>query len=464
MDRPEFSLLKVVQHGFCIGCGACYAFDKRVAIVWNDDGFLEARFPADGFCRDGAAFHSCARVCPFSEEALLESALGSDLFSVKCPYHSNELGWFLRTYVGAVNDPRLRAQASSGGIARWILQKLVSTKQVDACVHVMAARSGRGEGLFSYAVSSDPVELRNSAQSAYYPVTLQSVLDCLQRDTRRYAVTAVPCFAKALRLLQRENAVLRDRIRFVIGLFCGHLKSSFYAEMLAWQIGIKGNIKAVTFRDKTRSTKANEKGFVVWTFPDNRSYGPCTTSELFGAAYNLGFFQHKACDYCDDVVAELADLSVGDAWLPEYVCDARGTSVVIVRDPLLNEVLQEGRASGELWLEPIAPSKVIESQAGGFRHKREGLAFRLHLDYSAGIWHPPKRVHPRSRLSRLRQRIYLMRRELREQSFRAFRDAKACGDFQVFRARMEPLAKVYANVYRPSFFRRVLRKVFRIFF
>ena len=38
---------------------------------------------------------------------------------------------------------------------------------------------------------------------------------------------------------------------------------------------------------------------------------------------------NPACEFCDDVVGETADMSVGDAWLPGYVSDWRGTSVVV---------------------------------------------------------------------------------------------------------------------------------------
>lgn len=41
---------------------------------------------------------------------------------------------------------------------------------------------------------------------------------------------------------------------------------------------------------------------------------------------------YKACDFCDDVFAETADIALGDAWLPEYVQDGNGTNVVVTRN------------------------------------------------------------------------------------------------------------------------------------
>ena len=469
MAEGQFPLVDVLKNGLCIGCGACFAFDKRVAVVWNDQGFLEANFLEAKFGEEVEKNHAiflelCRKVCPFSGNAANEDELGNEFFSSKCSRHSAELGWFIKTYVGAVVDPTLRRQSSSGGIGRWLLQKLISGTYVDACAHVIPGAVVGDDNLFCYHVSHDAGELTHSAQSAYYPVTLKSVLELIEQEPGRYAVTALPCFVKAIRLLQLQSETFRERIPYVIGLFCGHLKSRFYAEMLAWQMNVPGTVKAVTFRDKSRAIKANEKGFVVWTAEDNKQHGPRTISDLFGASYNLGLFQHKACDYCDDVVAELADVSIGDAWLPEYISDPLGTSLVVVRDPLFIDMLEEGRARGELWIEPISPLKVVESQSGGFRHRREGLAYRLYLNESSGIWYPPKRIRPSAAIPRLRRKIYLMRLLLREESFNAFRKAKMSGEFEVFRAKMQPLINRYISLYRPSLLERILRKLRSIFF
>ena len=37
--------------------------------------------------------------------------------------------------------------------------------------------------------------------------------------------------------------------------------------------------------------------------------------------WGAGFFQNPACDACDDVVAETADMSFGDAWVEPYASD-----------------------------------------------------------------------------------------------------------------------------------------------
>ena len=49
-----------------------------------------------------------------------------------------------------------------------------------------------------------------------------------------------------------------------------------------------------------------------------------------GLPYHLWhyqYFKHNACNFCDDVFGETADITFMDAWLPEYVRDYKGTSL-----------------------------------------------------------------------------------------------------------------------------------------
>lgn len=392
-----------------------------------------------------------------------EDTLAKPYYQAECARHSDDLGWFRSTYVGHVADPAVRARASSGGLARWLLCALLEHGLADGCVHVRRVdpRKDYGGGLYEYALSTDPAEVLATAASAYYPVHLGEALRHIIGRPGRYVITGLPCFIKAIRLLQRQHTVFRERVAFTVGLFCGHLKSRHYAEMLAWQIGIRPEtLTAVEFRDKNAGVTAKQKGFLAASC--ERQAGPVITSQLFGGDYGLGFFQHRACDYCDDVAAETADVTIGDAWLPEYIKDTRGTSLVVTRNPLIDDLLQQGAKDGAIRLEIIEPARVVESQAGAFRHRREGLAYRLYLDECAGRWHPPKRVAARCEgVSRLRRRIYQTRIALREESTEAFQEAKALDDFAAFQRGMEPLVRIYRSLYRPSLIRRLARRIRR---
>jgi len=148
----------------------------------------------------------------------------------------------------------------------------------------------------------------------------------------------------------------------------------------AWLAGWiePGTLSAVDFRRKLPGAQANQRGVALTGRRRDAGAGDPPdgwlgrSSSLFGSEYNLGFLQYEACDYCDDVVAETADITIGDAWLPEYIVDGAGTNIVIVRSPDLLEILRTAAQNGQLALEEVAPEKAIRSQAGGFRQRREG--------------------------------------------------------------------------------------------
>ncbi|MGO4842824.1 Coenzyme F420 hydrogenase/dehydrogenase, beta subunit C-terminal domain, partial [Rhizobiaceae sp. 2RAB30] len=71
-------------------------------------------------------------------------------------------------------------------------------------------------------------------------------------------VVGIPCFIKAVHLLSAEDAILRRRIAFTLGLFCGHMKSRRVVESFAWQMGGEAAaVRSVDFRAKNPERPAN---------------------------------------------------------------------------------------------------------------------------------------------------------------------------------------------------------------
>ena len=79
----------------------------------------------------------------------------------------------------------------------------------------------------------------------------------------------------------------------------------------------------------------------------------------------------------EHIYAETADICLGDAWLPAYRDEWRGTNIVVVRSPHLQALLLEGAGSGEIELEELSHADMVASQGGNFRHRRVGVAVRV---------------------------------------------------------------------------------------
>jgi coenzyme F420-reducing hydrogenase beta subunit len=347
-----------------------------------------------------------------------EDELATDLFPDTRRHHSS-LGHFQTAYVGYVAETDFRERASSGGMVSWVLTELLRSGLIDGAAHVVATADPQDEGrFFRYQLSRTAKEIRAGAKSRYYPVELSDVLRSVRSVPGRYAVVGVPCFIKAIQLLRREDSVLRERVAFTLGLFCGHMKSARLIESFAWQMGVSVDaIQRVEFRLKDPSRSADSYT-AQFTLRDGRVVQKDWWN-LADADWGAGFFQNSACNFCDDVVAETADLSFGDAWVEPYSSDGRGTNVVIVRSRVLENLLAAGIEEGRLKLEPVDSEFVHETQAAGFRQRREGLAYRL--SWRRFRVQPRKRVAVGSqKLCARRKLIYRLRSLISAWSHRIF--------------------------------------------
>lgn len=448
---------KVIDNGYCIGCGACLSADGVNGTNELDSyGMFKPSFnDLDAPISD---------VCPFFTSRN-ESELGEMLFSGFEGIKQNEfLGYYIETYAGYVRKDDFRKHGSSGGFVTWILSRLLEERLIDAVIHVKP--SGKKGILFEYGISSDLEELRKGAKSKYYPVEFSEVLAEVRKTRKKYAFVGVPCFVKAMRLLCINDKEFADRVSSFVGLVCGHLKSSRFSEMLAWQKGVKPeDLRGIDFRWKYPSGPASEYGIKI----SGEKNGEMVTitekaNSFYGYNWGYGFFKYKACDYCDDVVSETADVSVGDAWLPEYLNDSGGTNVVIVRNPVIKKIVDLGIKESTLKLDVLDPEEIVKSQEGGFRHRKDLLVYRIALLKNHGIWFPQKRVEPSLDNLDIRYRkITFLRTQLAEKSHLAFKEALRTDDFEVFQEQMQSLVEKYDSLYKRSFASKALSKIKRFF-
>ena len=370
--RPARSLSPrdIVRSGLCIGCGACAGPGAAVGprMAMDRYGQLKPVGDAQGLRRRSAAF---AQICPFSPSAVDETTIARTRFPA-APETDERIGRFEAAYVGHVADIGFREEGSSGGMVTWVAAELLRRGMVDGVAHVAPS----APQLFGYRISRSEAEVRAGAKSRYYPVELSQVIAEMRAVPGRYAVVGVPCFIKAIHLLAREDRVLRERVAFTLGLFCGHMKSTRLVESFAGQMGTPPSaVERVDFRVKNPNRPAN-----WYTARLGLRDGSVRQQDWWNLAegdWGSGFFQNPACNACDDVVAETADIAFGDAWVEPYASDGRGTNVVVVRTPWLRQLLAMAIAEGRLDLKPVDGAFVVETQAAGFRQRREGLALRL---------------------------------------------------------------------------------------
>lgn len=370
-----YSPKDIVTSGLCIGCGSCVAQTTatNAAMNWDKQGFLKPEGERQWYETKSETF---SKTCPFSPVAKNEDYLSAHLFDEPRAF-SATIGRFQQAYVGYVAEEEYRLRGSSGGMVSWVASELLKKGLIDGVAHVTPTANPKEEGgFFKYRISRNLDQINEGAQSRYYPIEMSEIIEEIKNVPGRYAVVGIPCFIKAINLLRLQDAVVAERIQYTLGLFCGHMKSARFVESFAWQMNVPAeNIVKVDYRFKAPDRPANmynakltlQDGSVV-----NRDWW-----HLADGDWGAGFFMNNACNFCDDVVAETADISFGDAWAEPYSKDWRGTNVIVIRSGLIGEMIDKAIEEKKLELATVDENFVTQTQTAGFRQRREGLAYRL---------------------------------------------------------------------------------------
>lgn len=446
----------VLAGGYCIGCGACAAAAPDAFRMQLDDaGRWQARLNAE----DRSCDVPVNAVCPFGEDGLDEDRLAQEHFDVESLQHHPGIGYYSSIWAGHASDV-YRSVGSSGGLASWFAAELLERGSVDAVAHALPVEGEDGL-LFRYGVSRTTEDLLAGSKSHYHSVEMSDVLRQMRSEGGRYLVVGVPCFIKAVRNLCAQDPELDARVRFTAAIFCGHMKSTAYAKLLGWQMGVEPTrLRGISFREKLLDRPADKYGTRVWNDVQESVTRPA--SEMPATNWGLGYFKFQACDFCDDISGETADIAFGDAWLPRFTEDPKGTSLVVVRRQELADLLEERRLDGTVELEPVTAEAAMTSQDANFRHRREGLAYRLAVARAAGRWTPPKRVAPfKAHLPRRDRQRFDLRTALSASSHQAFCRALVADDLETFVDEMSPLVRRYDEIMRPHLPTLVARRIRR---
>jgi coenzyme F420 hydrogenase subunit beta len=215
-------------------------------------------------------------------------------------------------YAGYACDESVRAGASSGGIVSAVLIHLLQAGHDGALVSRIAA-DGATVAVTNVARSVE--EVLDHAGSSYIDSPVLGTIDRLCESGalagRRYAVVALPCQVRALRNRFLRRPELNKALNPIIGLFCrGNVKPVFYDDLLAREGIDPARVRSVRVR------RGHVKGCVELSLSDGRqrrlAFGHLNAYRI------LGVHAKDLCAWCDEHLADQADLSVGDIFLPEF--------------------------------------------------------------------------------------------------------------------------------------------------
>lgn len=449
----------VVNNDICIGCGLCtYKCPGKVLeMQWNNYGFLVPVL--SGTCE---ADHSCLSVCPFNpypeKEVQTENEI-SDIFLKDATLSHPKVGKYIGIYAGYTKEFRLTS--SSGGIATFIFSELLEKGIINYIFSVK--ESNRQEFHFEYAISNNKQELLAASKTRYYPVTLSSVFSEIDELEGKVAIVGVACFIKALRLVQHSNPSLKEKIPFLVGIICGGVKSRFFTEYLSDKVGVTKELcNKPEFRIKDLNNTAGDYSFGCFSKKDNteKTIKMRTVGDMWGS----GLFKANACDFCDDVTTELADISLGDAWIDPFDKDGKGTNVIVTRSALAENLIKEAFCLGKIQLEELHLDRFLSSQQGSINHRRTGLPYRIRRVSKMGLFVGPKRFEKGSSVIFDFRMVQQCRMKIRKKSLDVWKNTTNAIIFDEQMKKDRHFLKKVTLIYHyrlAIFTRKILKKVIR---
>lgn len=344
---------KIVENGFCIGCGLCSSVlgNDKCRMKLFDNGFY---YPV-----------------------VLDEKVNDKIVANFCPgitVHDNRKHGVWGNVVDVEEawstDKELRYKAASGGVSSAIALYMLGNGLVDAVLQV-----GREKDSALYnelKVSRNQEEICNNAQSRYAPaLTLSNLKQILDSGNEKYAFIGKPCDIAGIKNFMETFSKYKERILYFISIFCAGMPS-YNASRMTWkQSGRSDEPIFLKYRGEgwPGNFKAVWKDGQKYEISYNDSWG-----KVLGRA--LGF----RCKICPDGIGMLADIAIGDSWntkngYPDFM-EADGRNFCFIRSKKGKKLFDAAVRSGYIEAHELDIKKVKEMQAYQY-NRRHIVGWRI---------------------------------------------------------------------------------------
>ena len=378
---------QVLKDELCTGCGTCSALcpEEAIELVINENKGIYVPKLDEEKCK---ACEICYKVCP--GHTIDFKQLNLEIFGKES--EDAFVGNYLNCYIGHATNRKIRYNSSSGGLVTQLLIFALEEGIIDGALVTRMKKDSPLEPEPFIARTKE--ELIEASKSKYCPVPVNIVLKEIleSEEGEKFAVVGLPCHIHGIRKAEQINKKVGEKIVLRVGIFCGHTPNFMATKFLLRQRNIKEeDIRKLNYRGEgwpgrmSIEFKNGNKKFI--------KYG-----EYWDKGFGLYFFQNR-CTLCCDGVCEFADVSFGDAWLPELRKDeAIGKSIIISRTKIGDEILQKCHTKKKIELNKVGVEKVIDSQRAMLNFKKRDFQARVSVkslfnkkvpNYTSKLLKPP---------------------------------------------------------------------------
>lgn len=334
------SLKSVRESDLCIGCGACVHADPTLQLKL--DPTKQMWEPS----HDGNEL--AASVCP---------AIRVDFEGLQRRlFPGSEIGPFgvvdSVMLAQSVDFERNRA-ASSGGLIKELLVALLESPDVDGAIALKEVH-----GLdYKPTLITKGSEVDDLPGSIYHNLPKDDVIRLLKELEGKYVLVGIPCeFEGIYQYIFQVEPELAKRIHSTIGLLCGWQYSYHAIRAICQYKGADfDEIEEISYRG----------GGPVGKLRIRTPAGEATASRRIDFGYQAAFdrtFNTPRCHLCVNHSNFLADIVVGDAWLPSTVGTKTGISLVINRTKSMTRLMRQLVDSDRIVVSDVSTEEIKESQ------------------------------------------------------------------------------------------------------
>jgi len=336
-----------VSETVCSQCGACVSICPKGAITMP-------RTPSGNYYPvvDEAKCSKSCRLCTFvcAGNGIDWERLYPWRFGV--PYDGSPLDHYVAAFTGFATDETVRRASASGGLVTALLCYALEVGMIDGAV------VSKLKGIEPVTtIARTPEEIRAAATSIYVSNPLLREFDQIRRFKGRLAVVGLPCHIASLYKAVERRVVKADRIALSIALICGRTASFDLMRAFLRGRGVNANdIEALRMRGD------GWPGSFDITTRDSRVHTFAYPAPDYMAYWKYYQYTPPYCLLCSDPLGALADITVGDAWMPEFKHDDQGRSLALVRSRDGQALLDSAREAGKVQLESLEPERILEAQ------------------------------------------------------------------------------------------------------
>lgn len=355
----------VVNNNLCTGCGICFSSCPSMAIRMEKDKMGYSPRIDYAKCNNAKGCTVCFEVCPGHSVDI--SKLSTELF-LKNSKDVN-IGQFKSCYTGYSTDYYVRYHSASGGVITQLLIFMLEQRLIKgALVTCMDKKNPLEPEVIVAKTKEEVIEARSSK---YCPVPVGIGLKEIMSQEGKFAVVGLPCHIHGFRKAQAFFPELKKRIFICLGTYCSSTKSFGATEYLVKRLKIpRDSIETFAYRDEgclgsmkvVLKTGETKKIPFINYYPSLRS-----------------FFIPFRCTLCIDHTAELADISFGDIYIPEYWDDKIGTTSIIVRSENGKTLLENAQENKYIALKKIDKELIVKSQREMLERKKKHIAVKVAL-------------------------------------------------------------------------------------